>query len=135
VYLVFFVVGTSAALRFALLFHDSPRGPHYDFLLEAGESLKTWALPQTPEPGLEMPCEALADHRPLYLDYEGPLSGGRGTVARWDHGTYAVEHWSDEEIIIVLAGTRLAGRVELRRQAGQPSNWRFQWKTAQHPEW
>ena len=77
--------------------------------------LKTWALPQLPEPGLEIPCDALADHRPLYLDYEGPISGGRGTVARWDHGTYRVELWRDDEIIVELAGAKLAGRVELRR--------------------
>jgi hypothetical protein len=112
--------------RFALLIHDSPRGLHYDFFLEAGEMSKTWALPRLPEPGLEMPCEALADHRPMYLDYEGPVSGNRGTVTSWDRGTYSVELWSDEEIIVALAGERLAGRVELRRQAGQ---WWFQWKT------
>ncbi len=112
--------------RFALLVHDSPRGMHYDFFLEAGDVLKTWALPQEPEPGLEINCEALADHRPLYLDYEGPISGGRGTVAGWDRGTYSVEAWRDDEIIVALAGSKLAGRVALRRTAGQ---WRFQWKT------
>ena len=112
--------------RFALLIHDGPRGPHYDFFLEAGEVLKTWALPRLAEPGLEIPCTALADHRPLYLDYEGPISGDRGMVTRWDQGTYSVELWTDDEIIVALAGNKLAGRVELRRQAGQ---WQFQWKT------
>ena len=103
--------------RFALLIHDSPRGLHYDFFLEEGEVLKTWALPHLPEPGLEIACEALADHRPIYLDYEGPISGGRGTVARWDQGTFVIELWTDDEIIVELAGAKLAGRVELRRQA------------------
>ena len=99
--------------RFALLIHDSPRGLHYDFFLEDGEVLKTWALPHLPEPGCEIPCEALADHRPLYLDYEGPISGGRGTVARWDQGTYSIELWTDDEIIVELAGrqTRRPGRI------------------------
>ena len=32
--------------RFALLIHDAPRGMHYDFFLEVGDVLKTWALPQ-----------------------------------------------------------------------------------------
>ena len=54
----------------------------------------------------------------MYLDYEGPISGGRGTVTRWDQGTYSVELWTDDEIIVELAGGKLAGRVELRRQAG-----------------
>jgi hypothetical protein len=126
---VSFVVDLSKApRRFALLIHDSPRGLHYDFFLEVGDVLKTWALPQAPEAGLEMPCEALADHRPMYLDYEGPVSGGRGTVRRWDQGSYAVEFWSAEEIIVGLVGTKLAGRVELRRTAGFHERWRFRWQ-------
>ncbi len=88
-------------------------------------ALKTWALPQEPEPGLEINCEALADHRPLYLDYEGPISGGRGTVMHWDRGTYLVEIWSNDEIVVALAGSRMTGRVELQRKAKQ---WRFQWR-------
>ena len=52
-------------------------------MLEAGDVLKTWALPQPPQPGVEMECTALADHRLAYLDYEGPLSGNRGAVTRW----------------------------------------------------
>ena len=92
--------------QFAVLIHDSPRGLHYDFMLEAGDVLKTWALPQEPTPGLEMPCEALADHRPMYLDYEGPISGGRGTVAGWDRGTYSIEVWSDEAIVIGITGSK-----------------------------
>ena len=114
--------------RFALLIHDSPRGLHYDFFLEDGETLKTWALPHLPEPGLDIACDALADHRPMYLDYEGPVSGGRGTVARWDQGTYSVEVWTDDEMIVELVGGRLAGRVELRRQAGE---WRFRWQSGE----
>ena len=126
---VSFVVDLSKApRRFALLIHDSPRGLHYDFFLEVGDVLKTWALPQLPEAGLEMPCEALADHRPMYLDYEGPVSGGRGTVRRWDQGSYAVEFWSAEEIIVGLVGTKLAGRVELRRTTGFHERWRFRWQ-------
>jgi hypothetical protein len=111
--------------RFALLIHDSPRGLHYDFFLENGQVLKTWVLPHLPEPGQEILCQALTDHRPIYLDYEGPISDDRGTVARWDQGTFSVESWGDDQIIVELAEGKLAGRVELRRQAGQ---WSFKWQ-------
>ena len=37
--------------RFVILRHDSPRGEHFDFMLEAAGVLKTWALPQPPEIG------------------------------------------------------------------------------------
>jgi hypothetical protein len=112
--------------RFALLIHDSPRGLHYDFLLEAGDMLKTWALPRLPEPGVEIACEALPDHRPLYLDYEGPISGGRGTVSRWDRGEFITHVWSELEINAELAGERLTGRIELRR-LDDTGRWWFLW--------
>ncbi len=72
--------------RFVILCHENHRGAHFDFMLESGDVLKTWALPQPPASGVEIECEALADHRLAYLDYEGPVSGGRGSVARWDRG-------------------------------------------------
>ncbi len=114
--------------QFALLIHDSPLGLHYDFLLEDGEVLKTWALLHLPEPGLEILCNALADHRSIYLDYEGPISGGRGKVTRWDRGIYSVELWTDDKIHVELAGAKLAGRVELRRQTKSSKQWSFEWQ-------
>ena len=33
-------------------------------------------------------AEALPDHRLFYLDYEGPVTGGRGTVIQWDSGIF-----------------------------------------------
>ena len=77
--------------RFVILRHDAPQGLHFDFLLEVSGVLRTWALPQPPDSGVEMACKALPDHRVEYLDYEGPVSGGRGTVDRWDWGTYGLQ--------------------------------------------
>jgi hypothetical protein len=111
--------------RFALLIHDSPRGLHYDFLLQSGDVLKTWALPQLPARDVPLDCDALPDHRPHYLDYEGPVSGDRGTVARWDSGPYQIEVWAEDAIVVQLGGEKLAGRIELRRMLEQPARWRF----------
>jgi hypothetical protein len=61
-------------------------------------------------------AEANGDHRLDYLTYEGPVSGGRGTVARWDAGTFI---WIDDEIKRVridLQGEKLAGRICLERR-------------------
>ena len=111
--------------RFAVLRHESPQGLHWDLLLQMGQELKTWALPRPPESGVEMACEALPDHRPVYLDYEGPVSGDRGTVARWDQGTYRLQHESDSELVVELAGQRLIGRAVLSRAPEDPQRWRF----------
>ncbi|MFO1094461.1 MAG: DNA polymerase ligase N-terminal domain-containing protein [Planctomycetaceae bacterium] len=74
--------------RYVILTHDHPF-PHWDLMLESGGVLRTWRLLNEPATGRRVPAERLADHRLKYLDYEGPVSGGRGIVARWDYGTYA----------------------------------------------
>lgn len=111
--------------RFVILCHDSFRGEHFDLMLEADGVLKTWALPEAPTAGIEMACEALADHRLAYLDYEGPISGDRGCVTRWDGGTYLVERQSDGEWVVRLTGDRLYAMVTLQRSAENPKRWRF----------
>jgi hypothetical protein len=113
--------------EFVILQHDSPRGEHFDFMLEAGGVLKTWALPRPPTPGDHMPCEALADHRPAYLHYEGEISGGRGTVTQWDHGQYAVVQQSDGVWIVTLAGQKITGQAMLQRSSNNASRWQFAW--------
>jgi hypothetical protein len=110
---------------FVLLHHESPRGAHFDLMIEAGDVLKTWALPRLPWPGEEMPCEELADHRLAYLDYEGPISNDRGTVTRCDRGIYTVQTQSNDLWVIDLAGESLVGRARLERIADQPGQWRF----------
>lgn len=111
--------------QFAILRHDSPRGVHFDFLLEADDVLKTWALPQPPEPGVEIECEVLDDHRMHYLDYVGPLSDNRGSVTCWDRGAYLLERQSDTEWVVFLEGEKVTGEVSLRCTAADSNRWRF----------
>ena len=53
---------------------------HWDLMLDTGETLRTWRL----EPALPgvIRAEPLGNHRRAYLDYEGPVSGNRGSVQR-----------------------------------------------------
>ena len=102
--------------RFVVLEHDWPT-LHWDFLLESGSVLRAWRLLAEPGPGCDVAAEPNADHRLLYLDYEGPVSGGRGNVRQWDAGTF---DWVTEEaarVEIVLMGKKLAGRCAIVRQA------------------
>jgi hypothetical protein len=111
--------------RFVVLYHDSPRGEHYDFMLEVDGVLKTWALTEPPRDGMNADCDALADHRIGYLDYEGPVSSGRGDVTRWDAGGYSLEAQDDSRWAVQLTGERLGGRVELTRSQANAEGWRF----------
>lgn len=115
--------------RFVILRHAMPpasgRESHWDFMLEAAEALETWALEQ--EPSVTSSCLAnrLADHRKAYLDYEGEVSGGRGTVARWDAGDYVRLSTDDECVLVKLNGSRLRGIVRLDRLDEAAQRWLF----------
>jgi hypothetical protein len=100
--------------RYVILEHDHPM-LHWDFLLEAGLVLRTWRLEEPPHPDHPVRAEASFDHRLLYLDYEGPISGGRGHVRRWDQGTFEWLADRQEEVAVRLTGERLHGLVRLER--------------------
>lgn len=49
------------------------------------------------------------DHRRAYLDYEGDVSGGRGSVRIWDRGEVEWVAPAPGGLAFRLAGTRLRG--------------------------
>jgi hypothetical protein len=98
--------------RFVILEHDHP-ALHWDLMLEDGDVLRTWRLAAPPRPGENVPAGRIADHRKAYLDYEGPVSGGRGTVSRWDAGTYTVVGEGDGWLSVNLEGARVRGPARL----------------------
>jgi hypothetical protein len=99
-------------MRFVILQHDHPF-LHWDLMLEAEECLRTWRLLAEPARGKTVAVEPLGDHRKAYLDYEGPVSGGRGTVRRWDAGTFEWRIDSPERVVVELDGSRLTGEAIL----------------------
>lgn len=104
--------------RFTISRHEgSKEGDHFDLMLEHGDALKTWRLENT---SFQFPQAAkqVKDHRKMYLDYEGEVSGGRGTVKIWDTGAYLVDRWEDLHIRIALVGRQLRTRLRLDRTDG-----------------
>ncbi|MFZ5828903.1 MAG: DNA polymerase ligase N-terminal domain-containing protein [Planctomycetota bacterium] len=111
--------------QFAILRHDSPRGVHWDFFLEVGDALRTWSLPSPPAVGESMICESLGEHRLEYLDYQGPISGDRGHVIRWDRGSYQWLRDVADDVQVRLEGDWLRGKATLTRLPGSAQQWRF----------
>jgi hypothetical protein len=109
-------------VRYVILEHDHPQR-HWDFMLEAGDVLRTWRLARAPQYGETVPAEPSFDHRPFYLDYEGPVRGDRGTVVRWDAGTFTWLEEAEDRVVVRLQGQRLHGETVLRRSAA--GDWEF----------
>ncbi len=101
-----------AGRRFAILTHDHPFF-HWDLLLEAGEVAWTWRLLDDPSGEQAPRAERIGDHRLLYLDYAGPVSGGRGVVTRWDAGTYEITAQSAKEMTVSLVGASRTWQLRL----------------------
>lgn len=108
--------------RFVILEHDHPR-LHWDLMLETGDVLRTWRLAAPPALGVAVAALELPHHRPAYLDYEGPVSGGRGTVVRWDAGSFTAAADEPGHLLLSLEGGRCRGRAVLRRGSGEA--WTF----------
>jgi hypothetical protein len=104
--------------RFVVLEHDHP-SRHWDLMLEEGPSLWSWRLPAPPGPGVQQ-AERTPDHRLLYLDYEGPVSGNRGKVVRWDAGEFSWRAREPGRLEVELHGQRLRGTLVLIEEDG---NW------------
>lgn len=113
--------------RFALLTHDHPFA-HLDLFLEADGVLLAWRLVALPVPDVPTAATRSADHRLAYLDYEGPISGGRGSVRRLDGGELVWLTRSEEAIVVEVRGEALVGRLELARTARD--EWRLTWRRA-----
>ena len=82
--------------RFVVLKHEVGPGferttqTHLDWMFATGDALATWSteLIMDFEHSFDTPCMRLADHRLVYLDREGDLGGGRGSVRRMLAGEY-----------------------------------------------
>ncbi len=104
--------GIHTVAQFVLLEHDWPT-LHYDLLLQSGEILRAWRLHAVPAPEVSVVAEPNHDHRLQYLEYEGPLSGGRGSVRRIDTGRMDWIVEDAQSVVVRLEGQRLAGELVL----------------------
>ena len=100
---------------------------HYDFRLESGGVLVSWAVAKGPslDPGVKRLAMHVEDHPMDYARYEGIIPAGEyggGTVMVWDIGIYAgfegenVEQGLEKGALkIVLRGRKLHGAWRLVR--------------------
>ncbi len=107
---------------------------HYDFRLEIGGVLKSWAVPKgvpfsKGEKRLAMHVE---DHPASYRDFEGIIPKGQyggGTVMVWDYGTFQplskapARELASGKLHFVLHGKKLSGEWYLVRLHNNDKEW------------
>jgi bifunctional non-homologous end joining protein LigD len=106
--------------------HDARR-LHYDFRLELGGVLLSWAVPKGPslDPKVKRLAMQTEDHPLDYGDFEGVIPKGEyggGTVLLWDQGTWEPEGDAEEmyrrgRLSFELHGQKLHGGFALVRTA------------------
>lgn len=119
---------------------------HWDFRLEHDGVLVSWALPrgEPTDPGKNHLAVQTEDHPLEYGSFEGEIPRGEygaGEVTIWDSGTYDLEKWRDDEVIVTLrSAERGARRLALIRTGGRDgdaeNNWLIHRTKSQptHPE-
>jgi bifunctional non-homologous end joining protein LigD len=133
--------GSGTRFRFVVQRHDATR-LHYDFRLELGGVLKSWAVPKGPSmnPQDKRLAVMVEDHPVSYIGFEGKIPKGNygaGTVKIWDKGVYfpvneELEKMSERQVLlalkkgelkIFLKGKKLLGGFVLVRLKQDDKNW------------
>lgn len=115
------------------LHHASRR--HYDFRLQVGDALKSWAVPKGPsyDPKVKRMAVEVEDHPVSYASFEGDIPHGEyggGHVALFDHGVWSTPYDPEAQLAkghlrFELFGEKLKGEWHLVRSG----------KAARQPTW
>ena len=113
------------------LHHASHR--HYDFRLQVGPVLRSWAVPKGPsfDPSVKRLAAEVEDHPLAYAGFEGVIAEGQygaGHVAIFDEGVWSTAEDAQAQLRkghlrFELFGTKLKGGwhlIRTRRSSGKP---------------
>jgi DNA ligase D-like protein (predicted 3'-phosphoesterase) len=111
--------------RFVVQLHDATT-LHFDFRLQFGDVLRSWAVPKGPslDPGVRRLAVPVEDHSLAAGEFEGVHDGqrrGTGTVIIWDEGSADIVRNEPGHLSFILHGRKLSGGFALTRTG--PKRW------------
>ena len=130
--------GRKTGDSFVVQKHDASR-LHWDFRLEIGGVLKSWAVPRGPsiDPKDNRLAVRTEDHPLHYGSFEGTIPKGQyggGTVMLWDQGRYdpypgkdMAKTLEEGHLHFSLEGTRMRGEWVMFRLKGRPGEKAENW--------
>ena len=109
--------------RFVVQQHDATT-LHFDLRLQAGDVLRSWAVPKGPsmDPAVRRLAVEVADHSLEAGEFEGVHAGatrGTGAVIVWDEGAIEDLREEPDHLSLTLRGSKLSGRFGLTRTGGR----------------
>ncbi len=107
------------ASRFVVQLHDAT-ALHFDLRIQAGEVLRSWAVPKGPslDPAVRRLAVPVEDHDLSAGDFEGVHEGqarGSGAVIIWDEGPAEITRDEPGRLSFTLHGSKLGGGFALTR--------------------
>jgi DNA ligase D-like protein (predicted 3'-phosphoesterase) len=117
--------GVAGRTRFVVQLHDATT-LHFDFRLQFGDVLRSWAVPKGPslDPGVRRLAVPVEDHSLAAGEFEGVHDGqrrGTGAVIIWDEGTADIVREEPGHVSFILHGRKLSGGFALTRTG--PKRW------------
>ena len=117
--------GVAGRTRFVVQLHDATT-LHFDFRLQSGDVLRSWAVPKGPslDPGVRRLAVPVEDHSLAAGEFEGVHDGqrrGTGAVIIWDEGTADIVRDEPGHVSFILHGRKLSGGFALTRTG--PKRW------------
>lgn len=113
----------AALPRFVIQLHDATT-LHFDFRLQSGQVLRSWAVPKGPslDPRIRRLAVPVEDHALSAGEFEGVHGAqqrGSGAVIIWDEGTAEIVREEPGHVSFVLHGRKLSGGFALTRTGEQ----------------
>ena len=107
------------ASRFVVQLHDATT-LHYDLRIQAGDVLRSWAVPKGPslDPRVRRLAVPVEDHDLAAGEFEGVHEGhtrGSGAVIIWDEGPAEILRDEPGHLTFVAEGQKLSGGFALTR--------------------